>query len=129
MLANRLQDIFLAAAMVLGVSIMANAARPVGQPVDPAMSNWYQSLKQPGTGAGCCSVADCRPYDSRLVADHYEILLNHRWLAVPNSVVLHRENRAGTAVACLQTQWNYGFGPPPADFSPDILCFIPGPDA
>ena len=129
MLANRVQDIFLAAAMVLGVSIMADAAPPVGQPVDPAMSNWYQSLKQPGTGAGCCAVADCRPYDSRLVADHYEILLNHRWLAVPNSVVLHRENRAGTAVAFLQTQWNYGFGPPPADFSPDILCFIPGPDA
>ena len=64
MLANRVQDIFLAAAMVLGVSIMADAAPPVGQPVDPAMSYWYQSLKQPGTGAGCCAVADCRPYDS-----------------------------------------------------------------
>ncbi|MGA9016098.1 MAG: hypothetical protein WB509_26675, partial [Acetobacteraceae bacterium] len=75
MFANTLQDSSLAAAMVLGVSVMANAAPPVGQPIDPEMSWWYQSLKQPGTGAGCCSMADCRPYDSRLVDDHYEILL------------------------------------------------------
>ncbi len=48
MLANGVQGIFLAAAMILGVSIMADAAPPVGQPLDPDMSRWYQSLKQPG---------------------------------------------------------------------------------
>ena len=48
MLANGVQGIFLAAAIILGVSIMADAAPPVGQPLDPDMSRWYQSLKQPG---------------------------------------------------------------------------------
>jgi hypothetical protein len=92
------------------------------------MHRWYQGLKQPDTGTGCCSIADCRPYDSRIVGDHYEILDHGRWLSVPNRAVLHGENKAGAAVACLRTQWNYGFGPPPADFLPAILCFIPGPD-
>jgi hypothetical protein len=128
MLAIRLQATLLATTVVLGVAVMANAAPPTGQPIDPDMSKWYQSLKQPGTGTGCCSVADCRPYNSRIVGSHYEILDHQRWLVVPDNVVLHRENKAGAAIACLQTQWNYGFGPPPAGFSPDILCFIPGPE-
>lgn len=107
----------------------AFAAPPLGQQVDPEMHKWYESLKQPGTGSGCCSIADCRPHESRVVEDHYEILLHgKKWLPVPDGVVLHRENRAGAAVACLRTQWNYGFGPPPADYSPEILCFIPGPE-
>ena len=110
------------------VSRLWRTLRPAGQPIDPDMSKWYQSLKQPGTGTGCCSVADCRPYNSRIVGSHYEILDHQRWLVVPDNVVLHRENKAGAAIACLQTQWNYGFGPPPAGFSPDILCFIPGPE-
>lgn len=112
---------------VLAFSV-ANAAPPVGQSIDPEMHEWYQSLKQPSTGAGCCSISDCRAYNSRIVSDRYEILLHDRWLPVPNSVVLRRENRAGAAIACLQTRWNYSFGPPPPDFSPDILCFVPGPE-
>jgi hypothetical protein len=118
----------LATAALLQLGVAANAMPPPGQPVDLEMHSWYESLKQPDTGAGCCSIADCRPYDSRVVGDHYEILDHGRWLSVPNAAVVHRENKAGTAVACLQTRWNYGFGPPPANFSPRILCFIPGPD-
>jgi len=43
-------------------------------------------------------------------------------------VVLHRENKVGMAIACLRTQWNEGFGKPPSDFQPDIMCFVPGPE-
>jgi hypothetical protein len=118
----------LAIAVVLGASVCASAVPPAGRPIDPEMHKWYESLKQPDTGAGCCSISDCRPYTSRIAGDHYEILDHTRWLPVPNNVVLHRENKAGTAIACTRTQWNYGFGPPPADFSPDIMCFIPGPE-
>jgi hypothetical protein len=118
----------IATAMALGFCITAYAAPPVGQTIDPELQRWYKSLQQPNTGAGCCSVADCRPYDARVVRDHYEILDHGRWFAVPNSVVLHRENKVGAAVACLATRWNYDFGPPPADFSPGVMCFIPGPD-
>jgi hypothetical protein len=114
MIAIRVQAFPFAIAMALVTWIGASAAPPVGQPIDPEMHKWYESLRQPGTGAGCCSIADCRPYDSRVADDHYEILDHTRWLPIPNNVVLHRENKAGTAIACTRTQWNYGFGPPPA---------------
>jgi hypothetical protein len=120
---------FFTAGLVLLACVTANAAPPVGQPVDPDMQKWYKSLRQPNTGAGCCSVADCRSYASRIVKDHYEILVHDRWFSIPDTVVLHQENRAGSAVACLRTLWNHSFGPAPADYSPDVLCFVPGPDA
>lgn len=128
MLAARLPTILLLIGLARWVSGPTSAAPPADQQLDPEMHQWFESLKQPKTGAGCCSIADCRPYDSRMVADHYEILDHGTWRPVPNSVVVHRENKAGTAIACLETKWNYGFGPPPARYAPTILCFIPGPE-
>jgi hypothetical protein len=128
MLGSITQVILLVIKMACLVVATANAAPPASQPVDPEIHKWYQSLKRPNTGDACCSIADCRPYDTRVIGDHYEILDHQRWRAVPNDVVLHRENKAGAAIACLQTQW-YDFGPPPRDFAPAILCFIPGPEA
>jgi hypothetical protein len=128
MLAARLAAMLLLLGLTCWNPVLTLAAPPAGQQVDPEMHEWYESLKQPHTGAGCCSIADCRPYDSRMVGDHYEILDHGRWWRVPDSVVLHRENKAGTAIACLETQWNYGFGPPPVDYAPSIRCFIPGPE-
>ena len=104
----------------------ALAAPPEGMKPDPAMRDWYNSLKQPQTGDGCCSIADCRPFDSRIVNDHYEIMLRGRWYTIPREAVLHRENKAGMAIACLRTQWGPDFTPP-ADTTPDVMCFIPGP--
>src|SRR5215469_16074808 len=37
----------------------ATLAAPPDNP-DPALAPWFESLKQPGTGASCCSIADCR---------------------------------------------------------------------
>lgn len=115
-------------ATIFGWMSASHAAPPPGQPVDPEMHNWYSSLRQPHTDAGCCSIADCRPYVSRISGDHYEVYLYNRWTPVPNEVVLHRENKVGMAIACLRTQWNEGFGKPPSDFQPDIMCFVPGPE-
>ena len=33
---------------------------------DMSLAPWFQSLKQPGTGMSCCSMADCRPADFRI---------------------------------------------------------------
>ena len=74
----------------------AKAAPPPG-PVDPEMRDWYRSLKQPNTGSGCCSIADCRTYVSRISGDHYEVYIKNRWFTVPNELVLHRENKADLA--------------------------------
>lgn len=111
---------------LLCIVSVAHAAPPTDRPLDPTMTEWYRSLHQPGTGASCCSVADCRPYDARIVKDHYEIRLHDKWWPVPDNVVLHRENPTGSAVACLRTQWNYELAPAPSDYTPEIMCFIPG---
>jgi hypothetical protein len=112
---------FLATGLILVTFAAASAALPAGQPVDPEMSKWYQSLRQPNTGAGCCSIADCRSYDSRMIKDQYEILVHDRWFAVPNAVVLRQENKAGSAIACLRTLWNHSFAPAPGYYSPDVM--------
>jgi len=98
---------------------------PPDEPMDPDVRSWYRSLQQPSTGAGCCSVADCRPFTSRILRDHYEVYIHDRWHPVPNTAVLHEPNRVGSAIACLKTNWNYDFGPAPADYSPGIICFLP----
>jgi hypothetical protein len=106
----------------------ARAAPPPGQSFDPEMKEWYSGLRQPQTNIGCCSISDCRPYESRITKDHYEIKVNRRWFAVPNEVVLHRENKAGQPIACLRTQWNQDYAEMPSTYEPDILCFVPGPE-
>lgn len=99
----------LAASVLLSIAI-ARAEPPEG--ADMSLAPWYQSLKQPGSGAGCCSIADCRPVKSRVVTDHYEILIDEKWVAVPPDKILdHQSNPTGSAVAC----WTPYLG---------VLCFI-----
>jgi len=98
------------------VALAASAAEPArGAPpenADSSLAPWFESLKQPGTRVGCCSVADCRPVDSRIVEDHYEALIAGRWMRVPPGRVLdHVPNPIGRAVAC----WTPSYG---------ILCFV-----
>jgi len=115
----------LISALFLIVSMGSALAAPPSGPVDPEMAAWYRGLRQPGSGSGCCSIADCRPYESHMSSDHYEVFIQNRWYPVPNEVVIHGENKAGSAVACLRTQW---FSEEvPANYSPGIMCFIPGP--
>jgi hypothetical protein len=90
----------------------ARAQPPDG--ADPALHGWFESLKQPGTGYSCCSIADCRPADYRLRPDGYEAWLDRRWVRVPEERVLHgRANPVGRAVVCR------------SPVSGAILCFVP----
>ncbi len=84
---------------------------------DPSMAPWFNSLQQPGSGISCCSIADCRRTDSRIVGDHYEVMIDGEWRAVPPSAVVDRDdNPTGRAVVCYT----------PAR---GIMCFIKAPDA
>lgn len=68
---------------------------------DPTLAPWFQSLRQPGTGISCCSVADCRLTDYRTTPDGYEAMVEDRWLVVPPEKVLQRVgNPTGKAVVC-----------------------------
>ena len=96
----------------------AAAAAPPDNP-DPALAPWFESLRQPGTGAPCCSISDCRTAEIRQDRDGYEVLIDGRWkmsipfwLRVPpNRIIDGIDNPANRAVVC---------------FTPEagILCFV-----
>jgi len=107
----------------LQVAVVALAF--VAQPVlaapppdaDPALAPWFNSLRQPWTNALCCSMADCRPVDSRLNDGHYEALIEGGWRRVPDHLILNRnDNPTGRAIVC----WTPQVG---------ILCFVRAPES
>lgn len=92
-------------------AVEAHAKPP--QNADPALAPWFQGLRQPGTGVSCCSIADCRPTEYRIKSDHYEVLIEERWLIVPPDKILQRmDNPTGRAIVC----WTPQLG---------IMCFVP----
>jgi hypothetical protein len=96
-------------ALLLGGAALA--APPEGADPNSPMSEWYRSLTVPGSGAMCCSVADCRPVEARLDGDHWAVKMGDDWWPVPPAVILKRENLDGRPVACI--------------YLGAIRCFIP----
>jgi hypothetical protein len=106
-------------AIAVGLALSrAAVAAPPDSP-DPALAPWFESLKQPGTGAPCCSIADCRTVEVRQDRDGYEVLIDGRWkmsipfwLRVPPNRIIDRiDNPTNRGVVC---------------FTPEggILCFV-----
>jgi hypothetical protein len=86
------------------------AAAPPPDP-DPALAAWFDSLKQPGTGARCCSIADCRPSPYQQTAEGYRVLMNGRWRDIPPDKILQKTgNPTGEAIVC--------------SIDGQILCFV-----
>lgn len=87
------------------------------------LNNWYKSLKQNDSNLSCCDISDCGPYTSKIVDDHYEILIEDRWVRVPDNVILKdKDNPTGEAVACFKVLRAY-----PGDPNTGIswYCFVP----
>jgi len=100
---------------VILLSRTACAAPPDN--ADPALAPWFNSLRQPWTNALCCSMADCRPTDSRRRDEHYEAFADGSWRVVPDDKVVERsDNPTGRAVVC----WTPRAG---------VLCFVPAPES
>ena len=103
--------LWLACFALLGIGA-SDAAPP--ENADPALHGWFESLKQPGSGVSCCSIADCRPVEYRLVADGYEAYLDTKWVHVPDDKVLHGTvNPVARGIVCR------------SPISGTILCFVP----
>jgi len=105
---------------VLAITLVCLAhavlAAPPPNP-DPALAPWFNSLRQPWTNALCCSMADCRPVESRLSDGHYDALIEGEWRRVPDHLILNRsDNPTGRAIAC----WTPQVG---------ILCFVRAPES
>ncbi|HUK61535.1 MAG TPA: hypothetical protein VLV50_20045 [Stellaceae bacterium] len=99
----------------LSLAALLFAASAVAEPppdADYRLAPWFQSLRQPGSGISCCSLADCRTTEYRTDGDSYEALIDGRWLIVPEDKVLQRtDNPTGRAVVC----WTPARG---------IMCFV-----
>ena len=115
--AARLAASTVSALLMLGI---AHAAAPEGADPNSPTAQWYKSLIQPGTAYSCCDLSDCRPVSSRIIDDHYEVLIDKRftgagepaWVPVPPDKILdHTSNPTGSAVAC----WRPGRG---------VMCFV-----
>jgi len=84
---------------------------------DMSLAPWFRSLRQPGTGISCCSIADCRQTDFRIEGDHYQAMVDGSWKTVPKDRILERsDNPTGRAVVCYTPYVG-------------IMCFIKGPEA
>jgi hypothetical protein len=110
-------------ALMLACLCSPAAAAPPENP-DPRFTPWYKSLRQPGTGAECCGLADCRIVEFRRNGESYEVFVDDRWrltrpywARVPPEKILERpDNPTGRAVVC---------------FTPEagVMCFILPPQS
>jgi hypothetical protein len=108
---------------VMGVA----AARPPAN-YNPALHAWFESLREPGTGIGCCSEADCKVLaadELKQTKDGYQVRVRNLWVAVPPDKVLeHQWNPTGGVVAC------YGPGRGAEDQAKIVIfCFVRGTEA
>lgn len=92
------------------INAIVLAAPPDGADPNSPLGAWYRSLQAPD-GKSCCSIADCRPIDARLIGEHWEIRTEMGWQEVPPDRVLRRENPDGRPIACR----SLGL----------VLCFVP----
>jgi len=101
---------------VVLMALLAAGALQAAPPetCDASMHGWFESLKQPGSGVSCCSIADCRPVDYRMDSNGYEALIEAKWVRVPDEKILHgKPNPTGRGVLCR------------SPISGTILCFVP----
>ena len=66
-------------------------------------SGFYDHLLQKD-GSSCCNHTDCRPTQSRVVGDHYEVKVDGRWVPVRENQILNMVAPDGGAHVCAPHQ-------------------------
>ena len=65
---------------------------------------FYLTLKRNDGGGSCCNLMDCRPTQSRMVGDHYEVKVDGEWTPVPNDKINNVIAPDGGAHVCAPRQ-------------------------
>ena len=75
--------------------------------------------RRPG-GGSCCNLMDCRPTQSRMVGDHYEVKVDGAWMPVPRNKINNVIAPDGGAHVCAPKQEGVNKGV--------LFCVILPPD-
>jgi hypothetical protein len=66
--------------------------------------SFYSTLMRKDTKTSCCNMSDCRPTESRMVGDHYEVKVDGAWVSVPKEVIQNISAPDGGAHVCAPPQ-------------------------
>jgi len=80
---------------------------------------FYPTLKR-YDGGSCCNLMDCRPTQSRMVGDHYEVKVDGAWMPVPSNKINNVIAPDGGAHVCAPKQEGVNKGV--------LFCVILPPD-
>ena len=64
---------------------------------------FYSTLKR-NDGGSCCNLMDCRPTQSRMIGDHYEVKVDGAWMPVPSNKINNVIAPDGGAHVCAPKQ-------------------------
>ena len=65
---------------------------------------FYSKLQRNDGKGSCCNLLDCRPTQSRMVEDHYEVKVDGEWVRVPVDTINHVIAPDGGAHVCAPRQ-------------------------
>src|SRR5215510_15144918 len=65
---------------------------------------FYSKLKRNDGQGSCCNLMDCRPTQSRMVGDHYEVKVDGAWTPVPYDKINNVVAPDGGAHVCAPRQ-------------------------
>ena len=65
---------------------------------------FYNKLMRKDTKTSCCNLADCRPTLSRMIGDHYEVLVDGEWVSAPQDVIQNVAAPDGGTHVCAPKQ-------------------------
>ena len=70
---------------------------------DKWRESFYSTLKR-DDGGSCCNLMDCRPTQSRMIGDHYEVKVGGAWMPVPSNKINNVIAPDGGAHVCAPEQ-------------------------
>jgi hypothetical protein len=83
--------------------------------------DFYAKLRRNDGQGPCCSLGDCRPTQSRMVGDHYEVKVDGQWVPVPTNTISNVVAPDGGAHVCAPEQIGHHKGL--------LFCVILPPDS
>jgi hypothetical protein len=93
-----------AVSVFLGVSAAGAQEGYYGVGHDKWHQGFYSTLKRNDGGGSCCNLMDCRPTQSRMVGDHYEVKVDGAWTPVPPDKINNVIAPDGGAHVCAPKQ-------------------------